>query len=97
MVSAEQIEVRENHIVVEFTPTVPHCGMSTLIGIMNTLSVSRPMQAYHRCPSGLSIRVRLLRSLPPRFKIDIRVKPGSHQSELSGALFRMNNAIIHSN
>jgi hypothetical protein len=26
-----------------------------------------------------------LRSLPPRFKVDIRVKPGSHQSELAGA------------
>ncbi|KAH0830317.1 FAM96B protein [Lanmaoa asiatica] len=63
VVSAEQIEVGENHVVVEFTPTVPHCGMSTLI--------------------GLCIRVRLLRSLPPRFKIDIRVKPGSHQSELA--------------
>ncbi|KAN0075434.1 hypothetical protein V8E55_011457 [Tylopilus felleus] len=63
VVSAEQIEVGENHIVVEFTPTVPHCGMSTLI--------------------GLCIRVRLLRSLPPRFKVDIRVKPGSHQSEVS--------------
>ncbi|KIJ17125.1 hypothetical protein PAXINDRAFT_167909 [Paxillus involutus ATCC 200175] len=63
VVSAEQIEVDHNHIMVEFTPTVPHCGMSTLI--------------------GLSIRVRLLRSLPPRFKIDIRVKPGSHQSELA--------------
>jgi len=63
VVSAEQIEVGENHIVVEFTPTVPHCGMSTLI--------------------GLCIRVKLLRSLPPRFKIDIRLKPGSHQSELS--------------
>ncbi len=31
--------------------------------------------------AGLSIRVRLLRSLPDRYKIDIRVKPGSHQSE----------------
>ncbi len=31
--------------------------------------------------AGLSIRVRLLRSLPQRFKVDIRVKPGSHQSE----------------
>jgi len=30
---------------------------------------------------GLSIRVRLLRSLPHRFKVDIIVKPGSHQSE----------------
>ncbi|OAX41887.1 FAM96B protein [Rhizopogon vinicolor AM-OR11-026] len=63
VVSAEQIEIGHNHILVEFTPTVPHCGMSTLI--------------------GLSIRVRLMRSLPQRFKVDIRVKPGSHQSELA--------------
>jgi len=32
---------------------------------------------------GLSIRVRLLRSLPNRFKVDILLKPGSHQSELA--------------
>lgn len=32
VVSAPQIEVGENHVFVEFTPTVPHCGMSTLIG-----------------------------------------------------------------
>jgi len=61
VVSAPQIIVTPNHVLVEFTPTVPHCGMSTLI--------------------GLSIRVRLLRALPARFKVDIRVKPGSHQSE----------------
>ncbi|KZP32549.1 FAM96B protein [Athelia psychrophila] len=63
VVSAPQIEVHDNLVVIEFTPTVPHCGLSTLI--------------------GLSIRVRLLRSLPRRFKVDIRVKPGSHQSELA--------------
>jgi len=50
-----------NRVAIEFTPTVPHCGMSTLI--------------------GLSLRVRLLRALPSRFKVDIKVKPGSHQSE----------------
>jgi metal-sulfur cluster biosynthetic enzyme len=61
VVSSPQIIVTPNHVLVEFTPTVPHCGMSTLI--------------------GLSIRVRLLRALPTRFKVDIRVKPGSHQSE----------------
>jgi metal-sulfur cluster biosynthetic enzyme len=44
-----------------FTPTVPHCSMSTLI--------------------GLSIRVKLLRSLPSRFKVDIYVMPGSHAQE----------------
>jgi len=61
VVSAPQVCIETNHVTVEFTPTVPHCGMSTLI--------------------GLCIRVRLLRSLPDRFKVDIFVKPGSHQSE----------------
>lgn len=64
VVSAPQITVAPSHVLIEFTPTVPHCGMSTLI--------------------GLSIRVRLLRALPTRFKVDIRVKPGSHQSEHAG-------------
>ena len=41
----------ENHVLVEFTPTTPHCSMATLI--------------------GLCIRVRLLRSLPERFKVMI--------------------------
>ncbi|KAJ7684576.1 hypothetical protein DFH06DRAFT_1462873 [Mycena polygramma] len=63
VVSAPQITINGNRVMVEFTPTVPHCGMSTLI--------------------GLSIRVRLLRALPSRFKIDITLKPGSHQSELA--------------
>lgn len=30
---------------------------------------------------GLCLRVKLLRSLPPRFKVDIRVAPGSHATE----------------
>lgn len=38
-----------NKILIEFTPTIPHCSMATLI--------------------GLCIRVRLLRSLPDRFKV----------------------------
>ncbi|KAF7353673.1 hypothetical protein MVEN_01052200 [Mycena venus] len=63
VVSAPQITITGNRVHVEFTPTVPHCGMSTLI--------------------GLSIRVRLLRALPNRFKIDITLKPGSHQSEMA--------------
>lgn len=44
-----------------FTPTIPHCSMSTLI--------------------GLSIRVKLLRSLPARYKVDVQITPGTHQSE----------------
>lgn len=30
---------------------------------------------------GLSIRVQLLRCLPPRFKVTVAVTPGSHYSE----------------
>ncbi|XP_042057879.1 protein AE7-like [Salvia splendens] len=30
---------------------------------------------------GLCLRVKLMRSLPPRYKVDIRVAPGSHASE----------------
>uniref|UniRef100_A0A673H5H6 Cytosolic iron-sulfur assembly component 2B n=1 Tax=Sinocyclocheilus rhinocerous TaxID=307959 RepID=A0A673H5H6_9TELE len=39
----------ESTVSVEFTPTIPHCSMATLI--------------------GLSIKVKLLRSLPDRFKV----------------------------
>lgn len=30
---------------------------------------------------GLSIRVKLLRSLPPRFKVTVQITPGTHSSE----------------
>jgi len=30
---------------------------------------------------GLSLRVKLLRSLPPRFKVTVRIQPGTHASE----------------
>ena len=52
---------RANRVRVEFTPTVPHCSMATLI--------------------GLSIRVKLLRTLPRRFKVDVVIAPGTHASE----------------
>jgi len=47
----DHIEVNNetNKVLIEFTPTIPHCSMATLI--------------------GLCIRVRLLRSLPDRFKV----------------------------
>jgi len=54
----------KNHVKINFTPTIPHCSMATLI--------------------GLCIRTKLTRSLPPRFKIDIQVTPGTHASEDAG-------------
>ncbi|KAH9503493.1 Cytosolic iron-sulfur assembly component 2B [Bulinus truncatus] len=32
---------------------------------------------------GLSIRVKLLRSLPSRFKVDVEITPGTHDSEIA--------------
>ncbi len=32
---------------------------------------------------GLSIQVKLLRSLPDNFKIEVSIKPGTHASELA--------------
>eukprot|EP00470_Lotharella_oceanica_P003050 CAMPEP_0170172804 /NCGR_PEP_ID=MMETSP0040_2-20121228/6076_1 /TAXON_ID=641309 /ORGANISM="Lotharella oceanica, Strain CCMP622" /LENGTH=162 /DNA_ID=CAMNT_0010413653 /DNA_START=18 /DNA_END=506 /DNA_ORIENTATION=- len=55
------VDNKNNRIRIEFTPTIPHCSMATLI--------------------GLSIRVKLLRSLPPRFKVDIAISPGTHNQE----------------
>ena len=51
-----------NTVSVQFTPTIPNCGMATLIGLM--------------------IRVKLHRSLPSHFKVDIRIEKGKHQQEV---------------
>mmetsp|Transcript_6356 Transcript_6356/g.10067 ORF Transcript_6356/g.10067 Transcript_6356/m.10067 type:complete len:197 (-) Transcript_6356:62-652(-) len=64
VVSLENVKMdtcNPNHILINYTPTIPHCSMATLI--------------------GLSLRVKLLRSLPQRFKVSIAITPGTHQSE----------------
>ncbi|KAM3184122.1 hypothetical protein ACTXT7_009017 [Hymenolepis weldensis] len=64
VVRKEDISVDDaaSRVAVQFTPTIPHCSMATLI--------------------GLSIKVKLLRSLPRRFKICVTIAPGMHESEL---------------
>ena len=56
-----EVDDKRGLVRVNFTPTIPHCSMATLI--------------------GLCIRVKLLRSLPARFKVDVNVTPGTHASE----------------
>ncbi|XP_055383605.1 MIP18 family protein galla-2 [Condylostylus longicornis] len=56
-----KVNSEQNFVKINFTPTIPHCSMATLI--------------------GLSIRVKLLRSLPPRFKVEVEITPGTHASE----------------
>lgn len=50
-----QVNDAESTVAVEFTPTIPHCSMATLI--------------------GLSIKVKLIRSLPERFKVSNQIAP----------------------
>ncbi len=52
------VTVSKNTVNVQFTPTIPNCGMATLIGLM--------------------IFVKLQRSLPPCYKINIWIEPGKH-------------------
>jgi metal-sulfur cluster biosynthetic enzyme len=47
------VDSDKSTVRVNFTPTIPHCSMATLI--------------------GLSIRVKLLRSLPARFKVQLSI------------------------
>merc|ERR1712154_127936 len=64
VVTLDNIQINENNknkVLINYTPTIPHCSMATLI--------------------GLSIRVKLLRSLPSRFKVKIKITPNTHQSE----------------
>mmetsp|Transcript_5557 Transcript_5557/g.10808 ORF Transcript_5557/g.10808 Transcript_5557/m.10808 type:complete len:167 (+) Transcript_5557:36-536(+) len=57
-----RVTVKEGKFVhVFFTPTVPHCSASTLI--------------------GLCLRVKLHRSLPAHFKVDVEITPGTHLQE----------------
>uniref|UniRef100_A0A8D8U189 MIP18 family protein CG7949 n=1 Tax=Cacopsylla melanoneura TaxID=428564 RepID=A0A8D8U189_9HEMI len=62
-VSLINVDNTKNEIKVNFTPTIPHCSMATLI--------------------GLSIRVRLIRALPARFKVNVEITPGSHSTEFA--------------
>jgi len=63
IITIDNIKVsdKDSSIDIMFTPTIPHCSLATIIGLM--------------------IRVKLIRSLPMRFKVDIKITPGAHQQE----------------
>ena len=63
IVSPQMISINQNKIEVLFKPTIPHCSVANLIGLM--------------------IRVKLNRSLDEKFKITVKVAPGTHVSEES--------------
>jgi len=71
------VDNKENSVKINFTPTIPHCSMATLI--------------------GLSIRVKLIRSLPPRLKVDIQISKGTHNQEKAGRKVIVCSLCISSN
>jgi Iron-sulfur cluster assembly protein len=44
---------------------------------------------------GLCIRVKLLRSLPPRFKVHVSIAPGTHASEHAGGCWHSRYRHLH--
>lgn len=62
--------VSENHITID--------NSSNTIKVMFTPTIPHCSMATL---IGLAIRVRLLRVLPPRFKVEVQISPGTHQSE----------------
>lgn len=61
VVDEEHVNIDKNTVKVEFTPTIDHCSLATLI--------------------GLAILVKLIKLLPKRYKIDVKISKGSHNSE----------------
>lgn len=57
-------------------PSSPHSRVST-VTVLVTPTIAHCSLAT---VIGLGVRVRLERSLPPRFRVDVRIKPGSHAS-----------------
>jgi hypothetical protein len=48
-------------VTLEFTPTITHCHLATVI--------------------GLGLVVRLQQALPPRFRVDVRCREGTHSTD----------------
>lgn len=60
-VEDSHVDLQTRCVRVEFTPTITHCSLATLI--------------------GLAIQVKLLRTLPDTFKIDVKIAKGTHSTE----------------
>src|SRR2546430_17419548 len=57
------------------TPTNPHPTSLVLVEITPTINHCSLATVI-----GLGVRVRLEQALPPRFRVDVRIREGTHQS-----------------
>ena len=83
VVREELIDVKDpdNHVHIRFTPTIPHCALlssnSCLRRVGSPVCVCGRLCAAGSMATliGLCLRVKLQRSLPARFKVDIEITP----------------------
>lgn len=72
-----------SEIFVRFTPTIPVSFNKFLTFNQFLINIFDFQHCSMASLIGLSIRVKLLRALPPRFKIKVEINPGTHSSEHS--------------
>ncbi|KAF5273265.1 hypothetical protein FQR65_LT04687 [Abscondita terminalis] len=72
------LTLEELHVVENSLITVDNCN--SIVKVLYTPTIPQCSMATL---IGLSIRVKLLRCLPPRFKVNVEINPGTHASENS--------------
>lgn len=79
--SQVNVDNDKSEVKILFTPTIP----VSFYFCNATSSAIKRMFFFQHCSMatliGLSIRVKLIRALPPRFKISVEITPGTHASE----------------
>ena len=83
-----QVDREEKCVTVNYTPTIPHCSMATLIGLSIKVPTCLNFPINKILTNKLLInyfiyiyQVCLIRSLPSNFKVEVSITPGSHASE----------------
>ncbi|KXS16471.1 hypothetical protein M427DRAFT_55427 [Gonapodya prolifera JEL478] len=77
----EQLNVAQPHLITVTNPPTPSPTDSTALPHIDVRIVPTIPHCSMATLIGLCVRVRLMRCLPRRYKVDVRVREGSHASE----------------
>ena len=65
---------------ISLTPTFPERGSSSPLTTLTVLITPTITHCSLATVIGLGVRVRLEQALPPRFRVDVRIKEGTHST-----------------
>ena len=65
---------------IHLTPTFPEKGSASALTTLTVLITPTITHCSLATVIGLGVRVRLEQSLPPRFRVDVRIKEGTHST-----------------